>query len=196
LLSLPLAFKTNLANIPSNSNYLQAITDHVKFLNSKIDNCKFNIGIALQGSQSKIDVGRSFELSLFHTLSNVQNVHLISLQKGFGVQQLEKLPTGMKVETLGEDFDNGPDAFIDTAAVMKCLDLVITSDTSIAHLAGALGVQVFVALQFVPDWRWLLDRNDSPWYPSMRLFRQKERDNWITVFEDIKDELLNLIGYE
>ena len=196
LLSLPFAFKTNLSNIPSNSNYLQVNTEHVKFWNSKIGYCKFKIGIAWQGSQSKIDVGRSFPLSLFHILSIVKNVRLISLQKGFGTEQLEILPKGMKVETLGGDFDNGPDAFIDTAAVMKCLDLVITSDTSIAHLAGALGVQVWVALQFVPDWRWLLDRIDSPWYPSMRLFRQKERDIWTPVFEDIKDELLKLNGHE
>jgi hypothetical protein len=185
-----------LSSIPSSANYFYPDSDKLKYWQKNIDTGKFKIGIAWQGSQSKIDEGRSFPLSLFHTLSNVQNVHLISLQKGFGVEQLEKLPTGMKVETLGEDFDNGPDAFIDTAAVMKCLDLVITSDTSIAHLAGALGVQVFVALQFVPDWRWLLDRNDSPWYPSMRLFRQKERDSWKSVFLDIKDELLNLIGHE
>ena len=84
---------------------------------------------------------------------------------------------------LGDDFDAGPDAFIDTAAVMQNLDLIITCDTSIAHLAGALGRPVFVLLKQVPDWRWLLDREDSPWYPTMRLFRQKTRDDWGEVFE-------------
>ena len=71
--------------------------------------------------------------------------------------------------------DDGPDAFIDTAAVMMSLDLIVTSDTSIAHLAGALGRPVWVALRRVPDWRWMLDRADSPWYPSMRLYRQQRR---------------------
>ena len=78
-----------------------------------------------------------------------------------------------------------PAAFLDTAAVMMHLDLVVTSDTSIAHLAGALGREVFVALRKIPDWRFLLGRDDSPWYPSMRLFRQAEAGNWRGVFERI-----------
>jgi hypothetical protein len=75
------------------------------------------------------------------------------------------------VETLGDDFDAGPDAFVDCAAVMHCLDLVVTSDTAVAHLAGALGRPVWLAIQHVPHWTWMLDRADSPWYPSLRLFR-------------------------
>ena len=78
---------------------------------------------------------------------------------------------------------------MDTAAVMKNLDLVITSDTSVPHLAGALGVPVWVALPFVPDWRWLWDRSDSPWYPTMRLFRQKKAGDWEGVFEEIRAAL-------
>ena len=95
------------------------------------------------------------------------------------------LPEGMTVETLGPDFDAGPDAFVDTAAVMKCLDLVVTSDTSIPHLAGALGVPTWVALSHVPDWRFMRDRPDSPWYPTMRLFRQPARGDWASVFAEI-----------
>src|SRR5262249_38603289 len=89
------------------------------------------------------------------------------------------------VTDLGSRLDETGGAFMDTAAVMKNLDLVVTSDTAAAHLAGALGVPVWVALPFIPDWRWLLDREDSPWYPSMRLFRQTERGNWAEVFERI-----------
>ena len=89
-------------------------------------------------------------------------MRLISLQKHHGLEQLATVPDGLRIETLGEDFDAGPDAFIDTAAVMQCLDLVITSDTSVAHLAGALGRPVWVALQHVPDWRWLLEGEDCP----------------------------------
>jgi len=83
------------------------------------------------------------------------------------------------------------DAFIDTAAVMSNLDLIITADTSTAHLAGALGCPTWLALKYVPDWRWLLDSDDSPWYPTMRLFRQKMLYDWSTVFQDIVIELDN-----
>ncbi len=95
----------------------------------------------------------------------------------------------MKIETLGEDFDAGPNAFLDTAAVMENLDLVISVDTAIAHLAGALSRSVFVALRHVPDWRWMLDRSDSPWYPTMRLFRQKTRDEWSGVVAEMAAEV-------
>ena len=106
-------------------------------------------------------------------------VRLISLQKGEGEEQLPTV--GFAVETL--DWPGcGPDAFLDTAAVMANLDLIITSDTSIAHLAGALGRPVWVALRYVPDWRWMLMREDSPWYPTMRLFRQTRDGEWDTVF--------------
>jgi hypothetical protein len=89
------------------------------------------------------------------------------------------------IENMGTDFDSGPSSFMDCSAVMENCDLVVTSDTSIAHLAGALGRPVFVALNSVPDWRWLLDREDSPWYPGMRLFRQATRGDWESVFEKI-----------
>ena len=111
-------------------------------------------------------------------LAQVPGVRLISLQKHHGLEQLAGVPDGLRIETLGDDFDAGPDAFIDTAAVMQCLDMVITSDTSVAHLAGALGRPVWVGLQHVPDWRWLLEGEDCLWYPTMRLFRQTRRGDW------------------
>ena len=100
--------------------------------------------------------------------------------------------------TLGPDFDKGQDAFIDTAAVMMNCDLIITSDTAVAHLSGALGCPTWVALKYVPDWRWMLDRSDSPWYPTMTLYRQKSVGNWVSVFEAIKHDLcllMNQKGY-
>jgi ADP-heptose:LPS heptosyltransferase len=95
---------------------------------------------------------------------------------------------------LGDGSDNGPDAFIDTAAVMSHLDLIITSDTSIAHVAGALGRPTWVALKYVPDWRWLLDRDDTPWYPTMRLFRQQIRDDCSTGFREMAVELDTILS--
>jgi len=99
------------------------------------------------------------------------------------------LPVGMSVETLPDDFDSGENAFLDSVAVMKCVDLVITSDTALTHLAGALGVKTWLPLKYVPDWRWMLDRSDSPWYPNHRLFRQKTSDDWISVFKEMETEL-------
>jgi ADP-heptose:LPS heptosyltransferase len=95
----------------------------------------------------------------------------------------------LPLEVLGDDFDQGPQAFLDSAAVMSHLDLIITCDTALAHLAGALGRPTWVALKFVPDWRWLLDRTNSPWYPTMRLFRQSRPGDWDGVFAAIHHEL-------
>jgi ADP-heptose:LPS heptosyltransferase len=119
-------------------------------------------------------------------------VRLISLQKTDGLDQLHDLPTGMRIETLGADFDAGPDAFADTAAIMSLLDLVITADTSIAHLAGALGRSVWVALKQVPDWRWMLDRSNTPWYPTMSPYRQEVRGDWAHVFQCIAADVARL----
>src|SRR5262249_19844750 len=109
-------------------------------------------------------------LAEFSVLSRLPNVRLISLQKNFGLDQLTSLPAGARVEVLGDEFDGGPDAFVDTAAVMANLDLIVSADISIGHLAGALGRPAWVGLPYIPDWRWLLDREDTPWYPTMRLF--------------------------
>jgi hypothetical protein len=112
-------------------------------------------------------------------------VRLISLQKGHGVEQLHDV--NFEVTDLGSQFD--PASFADVAAAVKNLDLVVTVDTGVAHLAGALGVPVWVALSLGPDWRWLLERNDSPWYPTVRLFRQQLFGVWADVFERIAHEL-------
>src|ERR1700687_5711513 len=193
LLSLPLAFNTTLQNIPSKVPYLQAEPDRIAQWTKKLGRDGFKIGICWQGSATKYGVSRSFPITEFIRVSKIENVRLISLQKGDGENQLQNLPDGMCVESLGTDFDAGPDAFLDTAAVMKCCDLVITCDTAIEHVAGALGVPVWVALQYVPDWRWMLDRSDSPWYTTMRLFRQKARGDWKSVFIDIENELNALL---
>jgi hypothetical protein len=193
LLSLPLAFKTELTSVPGRTPYLGAEEGLVSRWRERIGNAGFKIGICWQGATSKIDAGRSFPVSAFEAIARLPGVRLISLHRGSGEAQLQSLPEGMKVETLGAEFDAGPDAFVDSAAVMKCCDLVITSDTAVAHLAGALAVPVWIALKQVPDWRWMLDRADSPWYPTARLFRQQVRDDWSAVFADIQTHLVELL---
>jgi Tfp pilus assembly protein PilF len=177
LLSIPARTKVT----PVQPPYLFAEPERVAFWRDRIGTEGFRIGINWQGYPGRFeDKGRSVPLSMFRPLAGVPGVRLISLQKLEGEQQVSA--AGFKVETL-EGLDAGPDAFVDTAAVMMTLDLVITSDTSIAHLAGALGRPVWVALRLVPDWRWMLDRHDSPWYPTMRLFRQTSDGDWPGVFE-------------
>jgi hypothetical protein len=145
----------------------------------------FKIGISWQGGRAGI-ASRAIPLSCFQGLSRLEGVRLISLQKGFGTEQLDAFAC---VETLGEDFDCGPHAFLDSAAVMESLDLVITLDSALAHLAGALGRPVWIALKHVPDWRWFLERGDSVWYPSMRLFRQKSEGDWVSAFANMEAEI-------
>jgi tetratricopeptide (TPR) repeat protein len=185
MLSLPLAFKTRLETIPNQAAYLGAEAQRIQRWASVIGKGGFKIGICWQGGAGEADVGRSFPLALFREISKIPNVRLISLHKGDGLAQLENLPSDMAVESLGADFDAGPDAFLDTAAVMTLCDLIITSDTAVAHLAGALGLPTWVALRHIPDWRWLLDRDDSPWYPSIKLYRQPRPGDWQSVFEDM-----------
>lgn len=190
LMSLPLRFGTELPSIPNEVPYLDAEKDRVARWKGELAEHGFKVGIAWQGAPGgEIDQGRSIPLAEFVPLSRLPDVCLISLQKTHGLDQLAGLPAGTNVETLGDEFDGGPDAFVDTAAVMSHLDLIITSDTSIAHLAGALGRPTWVALKYVPDWRWLLDRDDSPWYPTMRLFRQEAAGDWKFVFGKIEQEL-------
>ncbi len=190
LMSMPLAFGTTPGNCPAKAPYLRAEPERVAKWRERIGSEGLKIGICWQGDKElKADAGRSFPLRHFEGIARLPNIRLIGLQKNDGVEQLADLPSGMNVESLGEDFDAGPDAFIDTAAVMQCLDLVVTSDTAIAHLAGALARPVWVALKHVPDWRWMLDRADSPWYPTMKLFRQPARGDWTSVFAAIRAEL-------
>ena len=176
LLSLPA--RVTLA--PAEPPYLFAEPDRVAIWKDRIGPNGLRIGINWQGFSGRFeDKGRSMPLVAFRPLAEVPGVRLISLQKGEGEEQISRV--GFEIEAL-PGLDKGPDAFVDTAAVMMTLDLIITSDTSIAHLAGAMNRPVWVALRFVPDWRWLLDRDDSPWYPSMRLFRQKRDGDWDGVF--------------
>ncbi|MGD0143292.1 MAG: glycosyltransferase family 9 protein, partial [Rhizomicrobium sp.] len=193
LLSMPLAFGTDENNIPATVPYLQPGPDLVAKWRKFLGNDGYRVGICWQGKKdTPIDKGRSFPLRCLEGLSKIPNLRLISLQKNDGVEQLRGLPPGMKVETLGENFDAGPGAFVDTAAVMESLDLVVTTDTAIAHLAGALARPVWVALKHVPEWRWLLGRADSPWYPTMKLFQQPTDDDWRSVFAAMETELAKL----
>ncbi len=193
MLSLPaLLEQHDVADLPAATTYLQSDEQLVeKWREALAPLGGFRIGIAWQGNPGMdTDRFRSIPLALFEPLAKISGVKLISLQRGFGTEQLASLGGRMEIHTLGDDLDTSSGPFMDTAAVMQNLDLVITSDTAIAHLAGALGVPVWVALTHVPDWRWLLNREDSPWYLSLRLFRQDQPGDWNSVFHKIAAALL------
>ncbi len=193
--SLPHAFRTRLDAVPTDTPYLSAEPALVEKWSKRIGSAGLKIGVAWQGNpHPEADRARSMPLAALAPLAAIEGVRLISLQKGFGEEQLRDLPPPMRVETLGPDFDAGPDAFVDTAAAMAHLDLVVTCDTSIAHLAGAMARPVWVALKVDAEWRWMTDRTDSPWYPTMRLFRQSRRGVWSDVFEGMARELSHMLA--
>jgi ADP-heptose:LPS heptosyltransferase len=187
LLSVPGILGTTLATIPANVPYLYSDSERAEHWRGELSKLAgFKIGIAWQGNpRHKNDRNRSFPLLQFAPLAAIEGVQLFSLQKGAGREQLEAAASRFRLTDLGSKLDD----FLETAAVVKNLDLIITADTALAHLAGALGAPVWVAIPFVPDWRWLLNRDDSPWYPTLRLFRQRQRRNWDEVFARMADEL-------
>jgi Flp pilus assembly protein TadD len=196
LLSLPGIFATSRSTIPGTVPYLQADAKLVEFWRRELEPLKgFNIGIAWQGSPDyHHDRWRSISLARFAPLAAVAGVQLISLQKGPGTEQLQAWTGQNRPARLAENLDESSGAFMDTAAIMNSLDLVVCSDGVVAHLAGALGRPVWVALPLAPDWRWLLNRDDSPWYPTMRLFRQTRCGDWESVFERMSGELRSLMN--
>jgi Flp pilus assembly protein TadD len=194
LLSLPRIFRTTLANVPCMTRYLvPSPALAVQWRQRLAGLGGFKIGIGWQGNaRYSKDRYRSVPLRHFGALARVPGVRLIALQKGLGAKQLCEMPPEFPIVDFSRELDEASGPFMDTAAIVESLDLVITSDTALAHLAGALGACVWVALSFAPDWRWLLERGDSPWYPTMRLFRQRSLGDWGTVFEEIRAALENV----
>jgi tetratricopeptide (TPR) repeat protein len=191
VMSLPLAFGTNMDSIPPVQTGVAAPPERVEKWRQRIGTHGFKVGICWQGSSDS--TGRNARLRDFEALAAIPSVRLISLQKGEGSEQLLDLPAGMVVESLGEDFDAAGGAFLDTAAIMPSLDLVITIDTALVHVAGALNRPCWVLLRHNADWRWFRHRSDSLWYPAARLFRQPAPGRWADVFGAVQPALQQLL---
>jgi len=186
LLSLPGIFNTSLTNIPANVPYIYADKQKSEYWKGRLHNDSFNVGIVWAGAAGfKNDHNRSCRLEYFVPLTQIRGIRLYSLQKGERADDLQNLPSNAEIENLGKDFDD----FSDTAAAIANLDLIISVDTAVLHLAGAMGRPAWALLPMVPDWRWMLNCQDSPWYPTMRLFRQKSRNDWSEVFARVGREL-------
>jgi len=190
LLSLPLLFDTTLATIPAAAPYMNADTLSLERWRAQIqhDNSRRKIGLVWAGNLTNIKGRyRSCPLETFSPLAGIDDITFYSLQKGEASHQAKNPPKGMKLLDYTEEIHD----FSDTAACMQNLDLIISVDTAAVHLAGALGRPVWTLLPFNPDWRWMLNREDSPWYPTMRLFRQPSFGEWGPVMARVADELKN-----
>ncbi len=196
LLSLPRLFATSVETIPAEVPYLRPLDAPVARWAERLGQRPGRrVGLCWHGSpDNRHDRQRSLPLSMLAPLAEIPGLRLISLQKGTGEAQLDRLPPGFAVERLGDDFDAGPDAFRDTVAVLHGLDLVITVDTALAHLAGALALPAWLLLSEPPDWRWMRNRADSPWYPTLRLFRQPAPGDWAGASEALREALAARLG--
>lgn len=189
LMSLPYFFKTDLKNIPADIPYLQAPAINACALEEALATRPLpRIGLVWAGN---IDYGKNYSRSLhFSQLTSILQAaagHIVSLQKGPQKEQADFKATDIL------DADPWLDDFATTASLINQLDLVITVDTAVAHLAGGLGKPVWILLPFDPDWRWMLEREDSPWYPTARLFRKAEPHNWAPLLDYVKDEVIRFI---
>ena len=187
LLSLPLVFGTDLRNIPADVPYLHAPPDRLARWQQRLGpRTRSRIGLAWWGSQHIAK--RSLPVEALLPMLAVEGIELHSLQKEVPSAQRAWLDSRRSLIDHSAELGD----FADTAALISLLDLVVTIDTSVAHLAGALGKPVWIVLQHSADWRWLLDRADSPWYPTARLFRQRRRGDWNGVVADVMQALSRL----
>ncbi|HDH06704.1 MAG TPA: tetratricopeptide repeat protein [Nitrospirae bacterium] len=188
LLDLPGIFGTNVNTIFADVPYLKVGYDKNDKWKSRIDGELFKVGLVWAGNSAHTnDRNRSCKLSDFAPLASIPGIAFFSLQK----DGMSENGNSLQVADLGKNLGD----FCDTAAIIENLDIVISVDTSVAHLAGALGKPVWTLLPFIPDWRWMLDREDTPWYPTMRLFRQPKHGDWKSVFNKIAKELEEYLSH-
>lgn len=189
IMSLPLAFKTELETIPSPISYLTASQEKIKQWATRINQEDFNVGLVWSGASGhQHDHLRSIALEkLLPILTLPAEFHALQKEIRETDQQAMKRMDNLKTyQSLLSDFS-------ETAALIAHMDLVVTVDTSVAHLAGAMGKTCWLLLPYSPDFRWLLERTDSPWYPTMTLFRQSIFNDWSSVIEDVRQQLLRKI---
>ncbi len=188
LLSLPRVFNTVMENIPSSVPYVFSEPRKKEYWRSRLEKGNFKVGLVWSG-KIKTNDNRPCPIRHFLPLLELKGLSLYGLQKGNAVSELTELPPHITITNLGDEFED----FSDTAAVIDSLDLLISIDTSVAHLAGAMGKPVWTLLPFAPDWRWLLNHEGNPWYPSMKLFRQPAPGDWESVICRVTGELGRLM---
>ncbi len=198
-MSLPALFNSNEQTIPRNIPYISPDPALVKYWHATLSHDhQFKIGLCWQADvfndSSRLPIARrGIPLEKLTSLGFIEGISFYSLQKKEGLEQIQSLPPSFKLTCFDADFDEHHGSFTDSAAVIMQLDLVITIDSAIAHLVGALGKSVWLLLPYATDWRWITHRTDSPWYPTMRIFQQPKPFDWDSVVHDIVTELEALV---
>jgi len=184
---MPLVFDTILETIPANTPYIHKDSVLVQKWQDKVqrERSKLKIGLVWASGTGDLSQLKSFPLDTFSSLAKLDSITFYSLQKGSASDQAKNPPEGMNLIDYTEEIND----FSDTAALIENLDLVISVDTAVAHLAGALGKLIWTLLPFEPIWQWMLHREDSPWYPTMRFFRQPSPGDWDSVMAKVLNEL-------
>ena len=176
-------------NIPKYQNYFNIKEEYIEKWSGKINKQKFNIGIVWQGKKNTTtDEGRSIELKFFENISKIQNIQLVSLQKNDGIEQISEFQKENSILNFDSELDVNV-KFLDTAGLMMNLDLIICTDTSIPHLAGSLGVKVWLLVQKYPYWYWSSNNKQSLWYDSIKIYKQSVLHSWNSVFKKIENDL-------
>ena len=190
MLSLPLVLGLNENNMfISKSGYLKSNPDIVeRYKEQYFNNKKFKIGIKWRGN-THYEMDRVIDIKSFTKLFNIENTKFYSFQTFEGAEDLNQIINDYDIVDIGKTVKN----FADTAGALENLDLVICNDTSLAHLAGALGKPCWILLPYLYNWRWHLDLNNCDWYDSVKLYRQKERGNWDEIFDRMHVDLSNLL---
>lgn len=204
IMSLPYVLKTRLDTIPCEIPYLYADEELTHYWKNKLAADKnFKIGICWQVNENYTlqtirakAAQRSIKLEQLIPLLTIPGTTIYSLQKIGGAEQIENLPSSVNIVTFDDDFDQSNGRFMDTAAVIKNLDLIITVDTSIGHLAAGLGTDTWIMRLNPGDWRWLVNRTDSPWYPTVRLFKQPTPGDWATMIDEVVEAVKTHIKKE
>jgi tetratricopeptide (TPR) repeat protein len=191
LLDLPRIFETTLNTVPAAVPYIHPDPAKVARWRRMLDGPGFKVGIVWAGSPTHgDDANRSCSIECFSPLAEIEGIKLYSLQKGAAAEQLNISSLTGKVRDLASHLED----FADTAAAVTNLDLIISVDTAVLHLAGAMAKPVWALIPFSPDWRWMLERSDSPWYPTAVLFRQKRFGDWENVFRNVCEQLKELLN--
>jgi len=201
LMSMPAIFYDTEQSIPREIPYIVPDPARVQFWHEQLQyDHNFKVGICWQpdvhNDVSRLPIARrGIPLSFFYRLGSTPGVTLYSLQKNEGTDQLRDVPSSVNIHVFDTSFDVAHGSFVDSAAVMQEMDLIISTDTATAHLAGALGKPVWLLLPYATDWRWLHNRTDSPWYPTMRIFKQSHPFDWQTMMDDLYTIFLKELDY-
>ncbi len=192
LMSLPKIYYEKTKTFPSQINFIPKNQKIILRWKKKLNKIKgFKVGINWQGKKTYgVDHLRSIPLNYFQDLFNIKEINFISLQKGYGSEQIKNFKYKDKLYDFSKEIDNGENAFEDTIGIIKNLDLVITSDTALPHLSSTLGINTWLLLNFVPDWRWNLMTKEFSWYDNLKIYKQEEVNKWDSIFSLLKKDLV------